>query len=556
MLSIGPRLRCLLLAVLGVLALAPAAHAAAPGVNVSGVPTQSNVDDVIASGSKYARFFVLWSDMEATRGSYDGLLLQTYQDQFRRLNAAGVRPVVVVMGAPPWANGSGDRFAPPLNAADFGAFMGFLAGKLRGQVGGYEIWNEPDTPTYWHGSPPDVARYVALLRASYSAVKAADPTAKVITGPTTGNNYAWIDGLYDNGAKGSFDAVGVHTDTACLDHGPGAFYREGGDIGQYSFLGYQTVHGVMAAHGDGDTPIWMTELGWSSTNKTCSRGTWAGKKPAGVGEAKQATYLKDAYHCLALDPYVQVGMWFNLQDLSATDTEMNRYGLLRADHSAKPSWDAFHDVAVNGDQEAGACAKLTGPSITVAAPTDGSVYADALFMKASASDPHLHSISFYIDGKKVTGFSGAKIQGGKSVSMLYHGAGDLSYGRHTVTIRASDNVGNVSNQDVTVTHVRRGDVSSLQPVQLRVSVRGKGLIRRVTGRVIAPTPPGGRVHVMFQVRTRGKWRTRHLVSKNANHPFRVTQHLARPGRWRVKVRFMGAGLYRATAATARAFAAR
>ena len=556
MLSIGPRLRCLLLAVLGVLALAPAAHAAAPGVNVSGVPTQSNVDDVIASGSKYARFFVLWSDMEATRGSYDGLLLQTYQDQFRRLNAAGVRPVVVVMGAPPWANGSGDRFAPPLNAADFGAFMGFLAGKLRGQVGGYEIWNEPDTPTYWHGSPPNAAQYVALLRASYSAVKAADPTAKVITGPTTGNNYAWIDGLYDNGAKGSFDAVGVHTDTACLDHGPGAFYREGGDIGQYSFLGYQTVHGVMAAHGDGDTPIWMTELGWSSTNKTCSRGTWAGKKPAGVGEAKQATYLKDAYHCLALDPYVQVGMWFNLQDLSATDTEMNRYGLLRADHSAKPSWDAFHDVAVNGDQETGECAKLTGPSITVAAPTDGSVYADALFMKASASDPHLHSISFYIDGKKVTGFSGAKIQGGKSVSMLYHGAGDLSYGRHTVTIRASDNVGNVSNQDVTVTHVRRGDVSSLQPVQLRVSVRGKGLIRRVTGRVIAPTPPGGRVHVMFQVRTRGKWRTRHLVSKNANHPFRVTQHLARPGRWRVKVRFMGAGLYRATAATARAFAAR
>ena len=556
MLSLGPRLRCLLLAVLGVLALAPAAHAAAPGVNVSGVPTQSNVDDVIASGSKYARFFVLWSDMEATRGSYDGLLLQTYQDQFRRLNAAGVRPVVVVMGAPPWANGSGDRFAPPLNAADFGAFMGFLAGKLRGQVGGYEIWNEPDTPTYWHGSPPDVARYVALLRASYSAVKAADPTAKVITGPTTGNNYAWIDGLYDNGAKGSFDAVGVHTDTACLDHGPGAFYREGGDIGQYSFLGYQTVHGVMAAHGDGDTPIWMTELGWSSTNKTCSRGTWAGKKPAGVGEAKQATYLKDAYHCLALDPYVQVGMWFNLQDLSATDTEMNRYGLLRADHSAKPSWGAFHDVAVNGDQEAGACAKLTGPSITVAAPTDGSVYADALFMKASASDPHLHSISFYIDGKKVTGFSGAKIQGGKSVSMLYHGAGDLSYGQHTVTIRASDNVGNVSNQDVTVTHVRRGDVSSLQPVRLRVSVRGKGLIRRVTGRVIAPTPPGGRVHVMFQVRTRGKWRTRHLVSKNANHPFRVTQHLARPGKWRVKVRFMGAGLYRATAATARAFAAR
>jgi hypothetical protein len=555
MLSFGPRFRCLLLAVLGVLAIAPAAHAAAPGVNVSILSPQS-VSDVIASGSQYARFFLRWSDVEPTRGTFDASTIATYQDQFARLEAAGVKPVVVVVDAPSWANGSSDHLVPPSNPAEFGAFTGALAGKLRGKVAAYEIWNEPDETAFWHGSAPDVATYAALLKAAYPAIKAADPGAKVLTGPTTGNNFNWIDGLYNNGAKGSFDAVSVHTDTACLDRGPDFFYREGGQIGQYSFLGYQTVHGVMAAHGDGDTPIWMTELGWSSTTKTCSRGAWAGKKPAGVGEADQATYLKQAYHCLTFDPYVQVAMWFNLQDISATDGELNRYGLLRADHSQKPAWGAFRDVAVNGDQLTGQCAKLDGPAITVAAPTDGSVYADGLFMKASATDPHLHSISFYVDGKKVTGFSGDKIQGGKSVSMLWHGASKLSYGTHTVTVRASDNIGNVSSQDVQVTHVRRGDLSSLQPVQLRVTVRGKGLIRRVTGRVIAPTPPGGRVHVMFQIRVKGKWRTRHLVSKNANHPFRVTQHLARAGRWRVRVQFMGAGVYRATAATARAFAAR
>jgi hypothetical protein len=556
MLSIGPRLRILLLAVLGVLALVPAAHAAAPGVNVNGVPTSQNVDDVIASGSKYARFFVLWSDVEPTRGSFDNLLLSSYSDQFARLDAAGVKPVVVIMGAPSWANGSTDRLVPPRSAADFGAFAGTFAAKLRGKVAAYEIWNEPDEAAFWHGGSPDVGKYAALLKAAYAAIKAADASATVVTGPTTGNNYGWIDGLYDNGAKGSFDAVAVHTDTACLDRGPDFFYREGGKIGQYSFLGYKSVHDVMAARGDGGTPIWMTELGWSSTNKTCARGAWAGKKPAGVGEADQATYLKAAYHCLSLDPYVQVAMWFNLQDLSPVDDELNRYGLLRSDHSQKPAWAAFHDVAVNGDQLTGDCAKFDGPAITVAAPTDGSVYADGLFIKASATDPNLHSISFYVDGKKVTGFSGAKIAGGKFVSMLWHGAGDLSYGAHTVTVRASDNIGNTSSQDVAVTHVHRGDLNSLQPVQLEVSVRGKGLIRRVTGRVIAPTPPGGRVHVMFQVKTGRTWKTRHLVSKNANHPFRVTQHLARPGKWRVRVRFMGAGVFKATTATARAFAAR
>ena len=550
------RARIALLAVLGVLAVVPTAHAAAPGVNVSGVPTAQNVGDVIASGSKYARFFVLWSDVEANRGAWDNLLVSAYQDQFARLNAAGVKPVVVVMGAPSWANGSGDRFVPPHNAADFGAFTGAFAAKLRGKVAAYEVWNEPDAPAFWHGSAPDVAKYAAMLKASHAAIKAADPAAMVVAGPTTGNNYGWIDGLYNNGAKGSFDAVAVHTDTACLDRGPDFFYREAGKIGQYSFLGYKTVHDVMAAHGDGDTPIWMTELGWSSTTKTCTRGAWAGQKPAGVGEGNQATYLKQAYHCLAFDPYVQVAMWFSLQDISPADDELNRYGLLRSDHSQKPSWGAFRDVAVNGDQLGGQCAKFDGPAITVAAPTEGSVYADGLFIKASATDPHLHSISFYVDGKKVTGFSGAKIAGGKSVSMLWHGAGNLSYGRHKVTVRASDNIGNVSNQDVQVTHVRRGDLSSLQPVQLRVSVRGRGLIRRVTGRVIAPTPPGGRVHVMFQIKHGRKWKTRHLVSKNANHPFRVTQHLARPGKWRVRVRFMGAGVFKAKTATARAFAAR
>jgi hypothetical protein len=554
-LSTGTRFRSALIALLATLVVAPAAHAASPGVNVNGVPNAQNVSDIIASGSQYARFFVLWSDVEATRGTFDNLLVSTYQDQFRVLRAAGVKPVVVVMGAPSWANGSTDRLVPPQRPAEFGTFMGQLATKLRGTVSAYEIWNEPDTPAFWHGTP-DPAAYTTLLKASYSAVKASDPAALVIAGPTTGNHFAWIEGLYNNGAKGSFDAVAVHTDTACLDRGPDFFYREGGVIGQFSFLGYRTVHDVMVAHGDADTPIWMTELGWSSTTKTCARGHWAGKKPAGVGEPNQAAYLKQAYHCVALAPYVAVALWFNLQDLAPNDDEMNRYGLLRSDHSQKPSWGAFRDVAVNGDQQTGECGKFDGPQLTVAAPTDGAVYATGLFLKASATDPGLHSISFYIDGKKLTGFSGSSITGGKAVTFFYNGASKLSYGPHKVTVRAADGIGNASTQDVTVTHVHANQITSLQSVQLKVKVRGKGLIRRVSGRVVAPSPPGGRVHVMFQIKKGGRWKTRHIVSKNANHPFWVTQRLASAGKWRVKVRYMGAAPYRATTARSPAFSAR
>ena len=54
------------------------------------------------------------------------------------------------------------------------------------------------------------------------------------------NDYDFLQALYDNGAKGSFDAVGIHTDTACLTTDPREYYREpSGRIGRYSFTGYR-----------------------------------------------------------------------------------------------------------------------------------------------------------------------------------------------------------------------------------------------------------------------------------------------------------------------------
>ena len=57
----------------------------------------------------------------------------------------------------------------------------------------------------------------------------------------------------------------------------------------------------------------------------------------------QAANLKEAYHCLAGYPYVEAALWFTLQGHPPRNgDELNHYGLLRADGSHKPSWDAFH----------------------------------------------------------------------------------------------------------------------------------------------------------------------------------------------------------------------
>ena len=148
-----------------------------------------------------------------------------------------------------------------------------------------------------------------------------------------GNDMDFLAALYSHGAQGHFDAVGVHTDTACLTNGPDAYYRdERGRIGRYTFTGYREVHAVMSAHGDGAKPIWMTELGWNTQStrpRSCNTGTWAGKKRIGVSEQRQARFLRAAYRCLAADPFVGVALWFGLQDIRGS-AHARGYGLFRS----------------------------------------------------------------------------------------------------------------------------------------------------------------------------------------------------------------------------------
>ena len=69
-----------------------------------------------------------------------------------------------------------------------------------------------------------------------------DPSALVLAGASTGNDYPFLEGLYAAGAGESFDGVAVHTDTACLVTPPDSYYREAdGRVGRFSFLGFREV---------------------------------------------------------------------------------------------------------------------------------------------------------------------------------------------------------------------------------------------------------------------------------------------------------------------------
>ena len=533
--------RLLLLSVLlGLLVVPAASQAATPGVNIS---TFSELAAAKATGAKYVRIFAPRAAASSDPTPFHALAAQAHAD--------GMSVIFVLLGD------AGGGLTPP-DPTDFATYAHNFAANMAGTgVAAYEIWNEEDETMFWAGTP-NAAQYAAVVRAAYPAIKSADPGAKVLLGPLTGNNYDFLNQLYANGAGGSFDAVSVHTDTACLVDPPSSYYRENGNIARFSFLGLRTVHDVMAAHGDGAKPIWMTELGWTTATSTCARGMWAGKKAAGVSEAQQAANLKEAYHCLASYPYVETALWFTLTETNSEGDELDHYGLLRTNGTPKPSYDAFRTVSTRGDTLTGPCGDFDAPSLKVTSPGTSEQYVQVLTISAVATDAtNVARITFHADGKEIRNFTGADVGSGKAVKLDWQGAKSLAFGKHTITVIALDPQGNTSTVSVPVTRVKK--LKATLKTSMKIGkVKIKGRKASISGKVAKTASAGlsGKVRVYWQQKRKGKWKTIHGGLKPANKPFTFRQKLKRSGTWRVQVKYVNVAPYKASVATSKSFKVR
>ena len=555
------------------LAVAAPAHAASPGLNIS---AYADAPQAVQQGAEQVRFFVPWRNFEpnsprdfSARGPVaPSPLVDDLKTYVNRVRAAGKTPIMVLLDAPDWASSVADArpHKPPANATDFSAFAGELATWLHQKDGPapvYEVWNEPDAADFWGGAP-DVDLYTALLRNSYTAIKAGDPRALVLTGPTTGNNYAWIESLYARGAKGSFDGVAVHTDTACSIVGPDVFYRDPatGRLGRYTFLAYREVRASMLANGD-DKPIWMSEIGWSTTSAVCASGDSAGKKAGGVSEADQAEFLSKGFACLANDPYVVSAQWFTLRDAPS-----HHYGLLRQDGSAKPAAARFAGAAGIGP---GACGDFEPPAVNVIAPADGQQFVDRLDLRSAAADTGvgLQRITYTFDGgKRISAMDGLS-NGGVFAMAPWYGSSELALGPHTIEVAALDKNGNTAKKVINVTKVAPGALKptvaprfkSVKRPSCRKAKTGARLTRcSISGflsKGAGTDTIGGRVAVEWQfLNKKRQWRKLSGGLARASKPFVFRAVLSRKGSWRVRVVYAGQPPYKKSATPFVAFKVR
>jgi polysaccharide biosynthesis protein PslG len=177
---------------------------------------------------------------------------------------SGLDFLPTVVGAPRWAGKplrGQEGVRHPRHARDFARFLRELVFRYgpdgefwidhpeipKHPVRSWEIWNEPDIPYFWRR--PWVHGYVGLLRTAHRAIKADDPGARIVLAGLVNRSWADLRDLYRAGAKPYFDTVSLHPYTR---------------VPHNAVRNVQRVRRVMRRFHDAHTPIWVTELSWTS----------------------------------------------------------------------------------------------------------------------------------------------------------------------------------------------------------------------------------------------------------------------------------------------------
>lgn len=246
----------------------------------------------------------------------------------------------VVGSTPQWAWSDPVERSAPADVADYARFLTAAVDRYQPLgISAWEIWNEPNMKTFWPPKPDPVG-YARLLRAGYAAVKAADPTATVISGglapapasgPLVGGLRYWgavdfMTRVYAEAPEGPFDAVGFHPYSFPLMPDNRAGYNG------WSIMTRQ-IRELMRANGDLQKRIWLTEYG-------------APTGGGGVTEDEQAAMVREAFALVRGYAWAGPLFWYSYHDLG--DDPANKedwFGLVRAPGDPKPAFDAFRAAA-------------------------------------------------------------------------------------------------------------------------------------------------------------------------------------------------------------------
>ncbi len=208
-----------------------------------------------------------WAYMEEQPGRYNW----THADQVvDHANRQGLTLIARLGYVPAWARplDTSPLYLDAERFPDFAVFAAAFAARYAGKVSYLIIWNEPNLALEWGYTPPDPAKYTALLRAVYAPVKAANPDVQILAGalaPTLApdgsdlgmNDLLFLQRMYDDGAAAYFDILSIHA--YGWHFGP----DEPANPEVINFRRAELLRAIMVANGDGAKQAMITEGGWN-----------------------------------------------------------------------------------------------------------------------------------------------------------------------------------------------------------------------------------------------------------------------------------------------------
>lgn len=198
--------------------------------------------------------YVNWRHLEPQRGYWDFKRLDKYVAMAR---LTGVEILLPLALTPAWASSRPMEKSPygPGNAAeprdmnDWRNYVRTVATRYKGRIQRYELWNEPNIPGFFSGSPETLVR---LAEAAYRILKEVDPANQLAAPAAVGGGVAdldWLDRYLAAGGGKYMDVLSHHFYVAHT--GPEAMLPL-----------VDKVRKVAAKHGLSGLPLWSTEAGW------------------------------------------------------------------------------------------------------------------------------------------------------------------------------------------------------------------------------------------------------------------------------------------------------